>query len=166
MPLKQEILCCSYIYCYVVSYMIVMQPNVRCCPKISKVMSVPPFHPYVRDKWFKWYMYCLPPFTKYHHRLSTLNYSYIRKSKNVQIKDLQIIWSFSEYAEGRERGGRNVSHDFGKRFNLILIISGYSLGKGKKILIYKLCPRLLVARHLNYPASSFLFIHAHKVMYS
>lgn len=35
-----------------------------------------------------------------------------------------------------------------------------------KYLIYKLCPRLLVARHLNYPPSNFLFIHAHKVMYS
>lgn len=35
-----------------------------------------------------------------------------------------------------------------------------------KYLIYKLCPRLLVAQHLNYPPSSFLFIHAHKVMYS
>lgn len=38
--------------------------------------------------------------------------------------------------------------------------------KKKKNLIYKMCPHLLVAQHLNYPASSFLFIHAHKVMYS
>ena len=36
----------------------------------------------------------------------------------------------------------------------------------KKNPIYKLCPRLLVARHLNYPVSRFLFIHADKVTYS
>lgn len=32
--------------------------------------------------------------------------------------------------------------------------------------IYKLCPRLLVEQHLNYPVSRFLFIHADKVTYS
>lgn len=56
--------------------------------------------------------------------------------------------------------------DFSKRFIWYKSPWVQIRGREEKNPIYKLCPRLLVAQHLNYPVSRFLFIHADKVTYS